>query len=177
MSRPIPEEPTFDLACRGFVGGKAARKILFALNEKDAKSEILLPAGTIEEPPAMIGTFLAGLSNYKQVQAPDKRDEDNWFWHNPSSGDVQRMNGFPNPRTMEIDKYQLRAVVKKTGYVKVELVAMPENIEIKEENPYNADRIKATAKLELQGEGINKKAIAEAAVEIYEIYEICEETI
>lgn len=175
MSRSIPEEPKFDLACRGYINGKAARKILFELNEKDVKAEIILPSGTIEKSPAMLGTFLAGISYKPNVQAPEKRGEENWFWHSPKSEEIKQIYGFPNPEDIDVEKFTLRAQIKKRGYVAIIIEAMPEYTEAKQENQYAAERITIKAKLELPGEAINKEALAEAAVEIYEIQKICEQ--
>jgi hypothetical protein len=160
----------FNLECSGVIKIANLKKVLSALDEED-EIEVNFGGPAMETSPLQIEKFIEGVGGTRRIQAKEKRDSEKWYYK-PPNGKMKNISGFPNPNFLKCLEYTIHAGIKRAGYLKIGVVGFREDIEIKKESSLFAGRININIKKQLPGEGLNKKALEEAAVEIFEIYEL-----
>ena len=161
----------FNLECSGTIKIAQVEKILSALDEEDEIKVSFGAAATMEPSPLIVEKFIEGIGGKKRIQAEEKRDSEKWYFK-PPNGEMRNISGFPNPNFLKCYDYTVQAMIKKAGYLKIQIVGLDQDVEIKRESSFYAGRINIDIVKQLPGKGLNKRSLEEAAVEIFEIYEL-----
>lgn len=165
-----PDKSKFKLECSGTIKIAQVEKVLSALDEED-EIKVNFGGATMDPSPPILQKFIEGLGGTRRIQAEEKRDSEKWYFK-PPNGKMRNIAGFPNPNFLRCYDYTVQAMIKKAGYLKIQIVGFDQDVEIKRETSLYAGRINIDIVKQLPGKGLNKRSLEEAAVEIFEIYEL-----